>query len=290
MRNISIVILYLTFITQAFANPLGEFFDNISKEIDRNTNVNQRGICSPTTTAPILPSGDMRWCLQAPLPATKLNHVNYDKTPNIEALCQELRDENPSYPQCYEDCEKRFTAGFNRIKEEKEQRALAEQQANATRLAQQEEAERKSASDKQELEALNRDLVSGRVKPTNLDQAIIAFDAKDGESIVKSPKINPDNKLYHLIGTIEKASGDSPEFIGKIYVNYAYAALSPSILSINPYFYVSIPKELQEDYANNARINGSVSLVGRYVSNTEYSTVSGETKIAPVFDAAFLIH
>lgn len=286
MRNI-LIVLSFAFSVQAFANPLSEFFENISKEIDRNTDVNQRSIYSPTTTTPILPSGDMRWCLQAPLPATKLNHVNYDKTQNIEAFCQELRDENPLYPQCYEDCEKRFAAGFNRIKEEKEQRALAEQQANATRLAQQEEAERKAASDKQELEALNRDLVSGRVKPTNIDQAIIAFDAKDGESIVKSPKINPDNKLYHLIGTIEKASSDLPEFIGKIYINYAFAALSPSILSINPYFYVNITEELQAYYFDNARIGGYFSLVGKYVANTEYETVAGQEKTAPVFEAIY---
>lgn len=172
---------------------------------------------------------------------------------------------------------------FERIKVKSEQIAIAK----AEEYARQQEAKKQETILIKEKLELEKNLRDGTAKPQNLEQAKIAYGSEDGEYVVKSPKLNPDGKLYHLIGTIEKASGDLPEFIGKIYINYAYAALSPSILSISPYFYVNIPEELRAYYFDNARIGGYFSLVGKYVANTEYETVAGQEKTAPVFEAIY---
>lgn len=252
-----------------------------SRESSRNTQSLYSGHANKTHD--LLPPGDMRWCLKVQ-PVVSNLHVDLNKTPTIEAFCQEFRNKNTQYPQCYEDCETRFTADFNIIKEKKEQRELAEQQANATRLAQQEEAERKAASDKQELEALNRDLVSGRVKPTNLDQAIIAFDAGDGESIAKSPKLRPDGQLYALSGSISAAEDGVAVFFGEI------TTWRASLIPIKEFNYIGvrIPDGLHDYYFNNARINGRFDLVGRYIENSTYKTTLGANETIPVFDAVYL--
>ncbi|MDV6347125.1 hypothetical protein R2083_06305 [Nitrosomonas sp. Is35] len=217
-----------------------------------------------------------------------LYDIDFSTITTIEIFCDNHRNTySPQQAHCFSSCEQNLASDFERIKIEQEQRATE----RAEEYAKKQEIQKQNDIIEKEKIELEENLKNGTVQPENLQQAKIVFNSKDGENIVISPKLKPDGGLYHLIGTIEKTEESSPEFIGKIYVNYAYAALSPKLLSRNPYFYVKIPaKELQETYFNNARINGSVSLIGRYVSNIEYSTTIKETKVAPLFEAVYLDH
>lgn len=139
--------------------------------------------------------------------------------------------------------------------------------------------------------ALEADLRAGRVKPSNLYQASIAFGAENGTGLASAPKIRPDGKLYAMHGAIEKA-GNGPEFLARSSRGQSdealLAAMRNSSTSTN-YFKVKIPKAMQATYFDNAKVGGGFDLIGRYVDNISYKTVAGQEKSAPVFEAVYFV-
>lgn len=210
--------------------------------------------------------------------------INFDQTPTIESFCDVFRKKYQRYQQCYADCEAKFAELFNQKKMEKEQREID------VRLEQERIAEKKRAEEdaikeeEQRVAALHDNLRSGKLEPKNINQAKIAYDAGDGFAIAKAPKLRPDGQLYALSGSISAAEDGTAIFFGEV------TSWSNSLIPIKEFNYIGvrIPKELQDHYFDNARINGRFGLVGRYIDNSSYKTVLGEKITAPVFDAIYL--
>lgn len=146
--------------------------------------------------------------------------------------------------------------------------------------------------EQQKTAALEADLRAGRVKPKNIGQAAIAYNAEIGVDLASAPKIRPDGKLYALPGKIAIAD-DSPEFLAQISLgeqNDALFRMTGRSSEIDGrYFYVKIPKVLQAYYFDQAKIEHGFDLVGRYVANTKYKTIAGQQKSAPVFEAVYFV-
>lgn len=228
---------------------------------------------------------NMRQCFNIPPVHAHINSsIDFDKTPTIEAFCDGFRARYPEYPQCYADCETRFAESFNRERATKERREID------NRLEQERIAERKRAEEmaiqeeEQRIAKFHEDLRSGKTEPTDIDQAKIAYDAGDGYAVAKAPKLRPDGQLYALNGLISVAEDGSTVFFGEV-TNWSDSLIPIKELS---YVGVRVPKELQDHYFGNARINGRFGLVGRYVDNSSYKTVLGEKRTIPVFDAVYL--
>lgn len=181
-------------------------------------------------------------------------------------------DETIDYPpeQCLKDAES-FTTQEKKEEYAKDQARLKEKEATKQREAtEQAEAEQKQ---KQKLQALVSDLKSGKKKPSNLKQAMLAYDANDGSSLAGSPKIRADGALYAIYGTIAFANEDD-----------SFAA---SFKDGANQFDVKIPPELKEEYLSTAQVGGDFIVVGRYIENKQYTTVSGATKSLPSFEAIY---
>jgi len=229
---------------------------------------------------------DMRQCLNIPpISAYTRSGIDFEQTPTIESFCNGVRARHPEYPQCYADCETRFAESFNRERATKEQREID------NRLEQERIAERKRAEDaaikeeEQRVSALHDGLRSGSIQPEDMRQAKIAYDAGDGFAVAKSPKLRPDGQLYALSGSISAAEDGTAVFFGEV-TNW-----SNSLIPIKEFNYIGvrIPKELQDHYFDNARINGWFGIVGRYVDNSSYKNILGSSQqTIPVFDAVYL--
>lgn len=133
-------------------------------------------------------------------------------------------------------------------------------------------------------QALVADLKSGRRQPENFSELMIVTGAVDGMSLASAPKIKPDNKLYAMVGVIDSA-GDKPEFLASNGVEglrkLGYRNTE------HTYFRVKIPKAMQSRYYDTAKIGVWFRLIGRYVANGSYSTVAGQRKSMPVFEATY---
>ncbi|SET40643.1 hypothetical protein SAMN05216326_12530 [Nitrosomonas marina] len=239
---------------------------------------------------------EIQKCPNAPSILTKVinKRIDFEKTPTIELLCEEMRTENQEYIQCYTDCETRFATNFSSAKKNHEIKSQQEERRKeieneklrreAEELRRQEEIIASEKAEKQRIAALHDDLRTGKLSPENIDQAKIAYDAGDGYSIANSPKIRPDYQLYALTGTIYDAQDGTPRFIGEV------KSWSKSLIPVMKlgYVEVKVPGKLRDHYFNNARINGRFGLVGRYVGNSQYSSIVGTNETAAVFDAVYL--
>jgi len=209
----------------------------------------------------------------------ELEFIDYKEIPTVEAYCQALRAEN----WCAERCEDRVRDAFNEIK--------------AKRIRYQEEQEAKKAKEKAEAAALAAREAAMRAKtakPENLREAAIFYNAEHGGSLASAPKIKPDDGMYYMHGKI-KFAGEEPEFFAALSSSQENELLasvfrrSRGMGESTDYFGVIIPKDLEKYYFSNAKVEGGFDLVGRYVLNTTYETVSGQKKSAPVFEAIYFV-
>lgn len=227
-------------------------------------------------------------CLRAESIRTHMTHaaygINFDQTPTIESFCDVFRKKYQRYQQCYADCETKFAELFNQKKMEKEQREI-DDRMRRERIAEKKRAEEMAIQEEeQKIAKFHEDLRSGKIEPTDIDQAKIAYDAGDGYAVAKAPKLRPDGQLYALRGSISAAEDGTAVFFGEV------ATWSNSLIPIKEFNYVGvrIPKELQDHYFDNARINGWFGIVGRYVDNSSYKNILGSSQTIPVFDAVYL--
>ncbi len=224
---------------------------------------------------------------------SRLYSIDPQKTPTVEAFCSSLRESvYPADVQCYANCESRYRDEFAQVKADREQRALAEKEEADRRLAAQQEEDRKAALEKQAAVAREADLRAGRVKPQNLGEVATAHNAEIGVDLASAPKVRPDGKLYALPGKIAIVDGET-EFVAQLTLgaqNDALYRMAGRGYEIdNRYYYVKIPKSLRDYYLNNGQIGKGFDLVGKYVANSKYKTVSGQEKAAPVFEAVYFV-
>lgn len=131
---------------------------------------------------------------------------------------------------------------------------------------------------------------SGTKQISTFEDAVAVYDAIEGISLASAPKIKPDGKLYYLAGIIDQPTKNSLAFIAK--ANNGVADLFKKALSGRgegepKYFYVRLNKSMEKKYYDLAKIGLGFDIVGKYVGNTDYQTVLGQTKSMPVFDGIY---
>jgi len=124
----------------------------------------------------------------------------------------------------------------------------------------------KQSEDQKQQLTLEVDLKSGKKKPNNFKEAMMAYGAIDGNYLAGAPKIRADNALYGIIGKISIANKD--DSLVAAFDNYGQKQ-----------FEVKIPPELKEEYLSTAQIGSYFIAVGRYNDNKEYNTASGSTLV-----------
>ena len=132
----------------------------------------------------------------------------------------------------------------------------------------------KNLEDQQQQQTLEADLKSGKKKPNNFKEVMIAYGAIDGNYLAGSPKIRADKALYVVIGKISFANEDD-SFVAA-FDDYGQKQ-----------FDVKIPPELKEEYLSTAQIGSYFIVVGRYNENKEYNAALGSTLSLPSFEAVY---
>jgi hypothetical protein len=144
----------------------------------------------------------------------------------------------------------------------------------------------------------NEELKAHIAAPKNFKEAGIYYGAADGYEIANSPKITADRNAYRVFGRIE-ISPNQTAFIARYYFD-GLDSPDPRTRQITresmrlfgrtktPYFQVQIPSGLRKAYANNARMNSIINVVGTYVGNTEIVMTTNQRVQIPVFEALFL--
>lgn len=127
-----------------------------------------------------------------------------------------------------------------------------------------------------------------------LREAAAYYKAEHGGSLASAPKIKPDGKLYYMHGKIEIPDRDGEAgFIASLSSSEENELLANALRrsrgmgDSTEYFGISLPDEFEDYYFDNAKIRGGFDVIGRYVANITYSTVSGREMQAPVFDAVY---
>jgi hypothetical protein len=177
-------------------------------------------------------------------------------------------------PQLAKDVVDRIYATAQATNEQAQQLAQAEQQAAAQKAAQQ-----------QALAQHVADLKTGKAKIANMDDAIEFYSAKDVDSIIASPMLTPDGGYYAGRVTLD-AQQQKDVLRGKI-TNYVDLSSSPPRILYVAYVFLK-DKDAKVFDPSDMRLNRTVRVVGRYVQNVQYDTVSGEPKTSPVLDVMYL--
>lgn len=204
---------------------------------------------------------------------------------NPETVCNQTglyMDKMGSQIYPFDDCLRYASSVITEAKKEEEaknqEKIKAEQQEEAELAAKKTEEEQKEKN-------LISDLKSGKKRPASLKEAMLLYDAPFGLDLASAPKIKPDGKLYGVMGTIAVANEDD-SFIAESIEGLA-KLIDFGAASEKKYFEIKIPNELKEKYENSAQIGHIFNMVGRYIANAEYNTVSGQVKSMPVFEAVY---
>jgi len=116
------------------------------------------------------------------------------------------------------------------------------------------------------------DLQSNEKPVTSFEGARTKWRPTSGQSIILSPPFEPDQKIYYYSIELERKIGDA--YVGSIgKIHYAFLIIDKNSVIPNGY---------------TLRANAPSSFVGKFVKTTEYTTVGGERRIAPVFQIFYI--
>lgn len=112
----------------------------------------------------------------------------------------------------------------------------------------------------------------------NFNDAMIFYSAGNGRLLMARPKIKPDSRLYGAYGAVldrVEQGGDTLIIRAGSPPNYAFIT---GLLAVKQH----------RSVIENLRIGMPIHVIGRYVKNTEYSTVLGAAKTAVVLEAVYI--
>jgi len=151
--------------------------------------------------------------------------------------------------------------------EERDKQERADQ-ARRKRAAEEAQAEQARA---QHADALR----TGKAEVKNAYDAALFYNADDGQSLMFRPKMQPDGKVYALFGVLDKV--DEKGNVLRIKAGTNYAIITKALAA-----------KRGSGFVENLRVGMGFRIIGRYVRNTDYNTVGGETKTAATFEAIYL--
>lgn len=123
-----------------------------------------------------------------------------------------------------------------------------------------------------EVEARQPKVKSGAIPISSFDDAILFYEPKSLWGVMASPLLTPDKSVYSGIVVLD---GQENKNTLLVKFNAIYATLKLTKKTVN---------YLQE----GLRINGDMNVIGRYVKNQKYTTVSGEGKTMPVLEVMYI--
>jgi len=154
--------------------------------------------------------------------------------------------------------------------------AEAEVQKQAAAVAKAKEEREKVA-----LEERKRKLKSGELKAANFSEAEIANSPVQGLiGIMASPLLVPDKGNYS-----GRAIVDGLERANLIRGKMAYGLVRSPELA---YVFLRMSSKTVNYAPSKMRVGESVSVLGRYVDNVKYRTVSGDERTAPVIEVMYI--
>lgn len=166
------------------------------------------------------------------------------------------------------------------VREREELRLTKQRELDAKKAA---EVERKRQDElaQQALMIRANALKSGAEKVASLSDAILLNDPASLLPLMDSPLLTPDGKYYVGNVLVEAQEG------ALIRVQGALLMGQMGELASKTYAYLKLPKDAMNFSAEGMRIGGTTSIVGKYVGNINYNTVSGVTKTAPVIECSY---
>lgn len=128
------------------------------------------------------------------------------------------------------------------------------------------------------LEQRRSNLLAGKEKIQDFKDAWLVYKPDDHlGSIIVSPMLTPDNKIYGGQNLVLDAQEGKNLLRGKIegegLLYYIYLRTNAKTTIFHP---------------EKLRIGAAIGIVGRYVNNMTYTTVAGAEKLAPVLDVMFI--
>lgn len=121
-----------------------------------------------------------------------------------------------------------------------------------------------------------------RIQPTTIEDLDTLYDPDNGWDIAASPKLKPDRARYLITGRISRHVSDDVLICETFPDKGEY---------IGHYFTVKIYKKTKKarDILDRMRIGGELYVVGKYIGNFNYPTVSGAWSVMPIFAADHII-
>ncbi len=176
-------------------------------------------------------------------------------------------------PSFYQD-QKRY----EEVVREREEQRLTEQRERDAKKAAEVERKRQDELAQQALVIRANALKSGAEKVVSLSDAILLNDPASLLPIMGSPLLTPDGK-YYVGNVFVEAQEDS--------LIRVQGALVMGQMGSKTYAYLKLPKNAMNFSAEGMRIGGTISIVGKYIGNINYNTVSGVIKTAPVIECSY---
>jgi len=151
-------------------------------------------------------------------------------------------------------------------------KAMQEQEQQAREVQQQ--------NDQTAKEERQRKLKTGAAKITSIDDAKLFYaPVKPLHEVMESPLLSPDGAIYS--GNVVLDLQEKPGVIrGKILYGYKQNPQTAYVLMQSTKATVNFSPE-------SMRIDGGVQVLGRYIQNMQYETVTGTTKTAPVLEVLY---
>lgn len=240
------------------ANPKNSFDDFVTSQAGRSFNQLCRGI-SETDDAKCI-----NFC--------KNEKIRLENRDNAEREADQRLIKSRE-----EEAMRDYKASHAKEIEEQIVRKATEAQENNIKLEAAEKRQKEEAAT--ELFRQNRinDLKNKKIKPGNVYEASIYYNAESGDSIIKNPKIYPDRGVYSADGTIEFLEGEN-----------IFVAKAHFFDGTQSFFRVEMTREAISWIRTNGRIGGRFGIIGTYLSNHEYITALGHKKIMPVFKVSWI--
>ena len=161
-----------------------------------------------------------------------------------------------------------------------EQRVTEQRKQEAEKAA---EIERKHQAELAKQALVNRAqaLKAGTAKVVSLSDAILLNDPASLLPLMDNPLLTSDGKYYVGNVLIEAQEGELIRVQGMILMGQM------GEISSKTYAYLKMPKNSMNFSVEGMRIGGTTAIVGKYVGNINYRTVSGVTKTAPVIECHY---
>lgn len=203
--------------------------------------------------------------------------------------CESAKKYYPDVSNCKEGWRPVPDDILNAIEKRKEN-DLRQQQMKAAAEAKSAEEQRKREEQKAAARARAdhyHKLLSGEVKVASFDDAVLLYSpVKNLVNVIRSPLLSPSGAVYGASGLRLDAEDEPGTLRLKAWTiepdeGFGFAPM-PS------YVFCRITKNTIEVGERDLRINGVVSVVGRYIANQDYQTVSGETKMAPILELLYI--